>query len=106
MPRSSSTAKVMWVLRSRHRSKATLERRDCRGAFLVTSSSELELCPCVCSTLGKSEPKPCEPDLHGALAGMLGVSCTKPEESALSLLKWASSSENNTCSPKQAPLLD
>lgn len=93
MPRSSSTAKVMWVLGSRQRSKAAPERRDCREAFLVTLSSELELCPCVCSTLGKSEPKPCKPDLHGAVAGMLGVSCTKPEESVLSLLKWASLSE-------------
>lgn len=95
MLRSSSTAKVIWVLGSRQRSNAVPEERDCRGAFLVTLSFGLELCPCVCSTLGKSEPKPCKPSLQGALAGMLSVSCTKLEESVLSLLKCASSSSSS-----------
>lgn len=63
------------------------------GPFLLTLSSELELCPSVCSTLGKSEPKPHKPDLQEASKGMFSLSCTEPNESFLSLLKCASSSE-------------
>lgn len=101
MPRSSSNAEVMWVLGSRQRSNTAPERRDCRRAYLVTLSSELELCPCVCSTLGESEPKPCKPDLQGALAGMLSVSCTKHEASVLSPLKCSSSSEKTLAAPNR-----
>ena len=95
--------KAMWVLERGQRSNAAPERWGYRGAFLLTLSSELELCPGVCSTLGKSEPKPRKPDLQGASAGMVSPSCTEPGESVLSLPKCASS-PGKTLAPQKRHL--